>query len=61
LLSELVAERGMALVTVAHDASLLAALCDRVIVVRDGRIAFDGPLAGLDLPANIESWRGPPR
>jgi phosphonate transport system ATP-binding protein len=61
LLSGLVAERGMALITVAHDATLLGALCDRVIVVRGGRIAFDGPLTGLDLPANIESWRGPPR
>jgi zinc transport system ATP-binding protein len=39
-------ERGLTLILVAHELGPLAGLMDRAIVMRDGRIAYDGgPLA----------------
>jgi len=36
-------EGGMTLVLVSHDAGTIEAVCERVIVLDEGRIAFDGP------------------
>jgi zinc transport system ATP-binding protein len=36
-------ERGASIVLVAHELGPLGALVDRAIVMRDGRVAYDGP------------------
>ena len=43
-----VAARGATLISVVHNPALLPRLCDRVIGLRAGRVAFDLPLADLD-------------
>ncbi|MEG1456266.1 MAG: ABC transporter ATP-binding protein, partial [Comamonas sp.] len=45
LLRDIHAQRGTAFVLVTHDPRL-AARCDRVVELVDGRIAADGPPAG---------------
>lgn len=51
LLAQLRRETGLALVMVSHDLSAVAALCERTVVLRDGRIVEDGPTRGiLDAP-----------
>jgi zinc transport system ATP-binding protein len=45
-LSELV-RRGTALVIVLHEVGWLAGLLDRGVVLREGRIAYDGPISEL--------------
>lgn len=37
------ADRGATLVVVAHELGTMTELIDRVVVMRDGRIAYDGP------------------
>jgi phosphonate transport system ATP-binding protein len=41
-------EAGTALITVVHTPSLLPVLAERVIGLREGRIAFDRPVADVD-------------
>ena len=36
-------DRGATVVLVAHELGPLAALVDRAVVMRDGRVAYDGP------------------
>jgi ABC-type polysaccharide/polyol phosphate transport system ATPase subunit len=36
---------GMTLVLVSHDAGTIETVCDRVVVLDEGRVAFDGPTA----------------
>jgi zinc transport system ATP-binding protein len=43
-------QRGVTVVLVAHELGPLAPLVDRVVVVRDGRLAYDGP-ALADTPS----------
>ena len=43
LLTECVAERGAALLVSLHDFELARRRCDRVVGMRDGRVAFDLP------------------
>jgi len=47
LLRALVAERGMALAVVTHDMGVIAALADDVVVMRQGRIVEQGPVANI--------------
>lgn len=42
LLTELRAERGLALIMVSHDLSAVAAVCERTVVLRDGQIIEEG-------------------
>jgi zinc transport system ATP-binding protein len=52
-LAELV-RRGVTIVLVAHELGPMAPLVDRTVVMRDGRIAYDGPpLASFQ---DIEGW-----
>ncbi|GAB3596500.1 ABC transporter ATP-binding protein [Microbacterium tumbae] len=52
LLSRLRAETGMALVMVSHDLSAVAALCERTIVLQNGRVVEEGATRGiLDAPS----------
>ncbi|MFG6503621.1 ABC transporter ATP-binding protein [Microbacterium sp. P05] len=43
LLQRLRRESGLALVMVSHDLSVVAALCDRTVVLRHGRVVETGP------------------
>ncbi|MGY1814650.1 dipeptide/oligopeptide/nickel ABC transporter permease/ATP-binding protein [Blastococcus sp. SYSU D00820] len=44
LLRELQQEYGMAMVIVTHDFGVVADICDRVVVMKDGRVVEVGPL-----------------
>lgn len=43
VLSALVKERGLSLMMISHDLSVLAATCERLVVMRDGQIIEQGP------------------
>ncbi|MBB5643299.1 ABC transporter ATP-binding protein [Cryobacterium roopkundense] len=45
LLTRLVRERGLSLVLISHDLSVLAATCDRIVVMQKGSVVEDGPSA----------------
>ena len=47
VLHQLRQENGLALLMVSHDLSTVAALCDRTIVLRDGRVVEAGPTRQL--------------
>ncbi len=47
LLDALVTERGMGVVFVTHDLAVAAGFCDRIAVMRDGRIVEEGPAGTL--------------
>lgn len=47
LLGELHGELGLSIVMVSHDLDSVAALADRVAVLAEGRILFEGPLEAL--------------
>jgi len=52
VLEELVAH-GVTVLLVAHELGPLAPLVDRAVVLRDGRVQFDGPVA--EVPSGLES------
>ena len=43
LLTRLNRERGVTMVLATHDLNLAAALCDRLVLMRDGRVFAQGP------------------
>jgi iron complex transport system ATP-binding protein len=43
LLRKLNRERGVTMVLATHDLNLAASLCDRLILMRDGRVVAQGP------------------
>jgi iron complex transport system ATP-binding protein len=43
LLSRLNRERGVTMVIATHDLNLAASLCDRLVLMRDGRVVAQGP------------------
>ncbi|MEC5181442.1 ABC transporter ATP-binding protein [Arthrobacter sp. CG_A4] len=45
VLTALVASRGLSLIMISHDLSVLAATCERIVVMQQGRIVEDGPSA----------------
>ena len=47
LLRELRARLGMGMIFVTHDLSVVRVLCDRVVVMREGRIVEEGPTADV--------------
>lgn len=47
LLAELRASRGLSLLFVSHDLAVVASLCDRVVVFRDGLVVETGPTADI--------------
>jgi ABC-type glutathione transport system ATPase component len=44
LLHDLVAERGMAMVFVSHDLAVVASVCERILVMRNGHHVESGPI-----------------
>ena len=59
LLSRLNAE-GMTIIAVVHDLALAGRFMQRVIGMRDGRIAFDGPAGEVLRPEPLEEVFGVP-
>ncbi len=55
LLANLVTERGMAMVFVSHDLAVVSTVCERILVMRDGRMVESGPI-GQVLAAPAESY-----
>jgi iron complex transport system ATP-binding protein len=53
LLRRLNAERGTTLVVSTHDLNLAAALCQRVVLLKNGRVLAQGPTADTLTAANI--------
>jgi ABC-type glutathione transport system ATPase component len=47
LLRTLQAERGLTVLIVTHDLAVVAAVCDDVLVMKDGRIVESGDVAGV--------------
>ena len=47
LLNRLRAARGIGLLMVSHDIAAIAACCDRILVMQEGRIVEDAPRAAL--------------
>jgi iron complex transport system ATP-binding protein len=43
LLSRLSHDRGVTMVLATHDLNLAAAVCDRLVLLRDGRVLAQGP------------------
>ncbi|WP_221438357.1 ATP-binding cassette domain-containing protein [Actinoalloteichus hoggarensis] len=43
LLGRLVADRGLGLMMISHDLSVLASCCERLAVMHDGRVVEEGP------------------
>ncbi|MER8265716.1 ABC transporter ATP-binding protein [Streptomyces griseus] len=56
LVAELWQRRGCAVLLVTHDVDEALLLADRALVMRDGRIAYDTPVA-LDRPRGVGSAR----
>ncbi|MGG5173922.1 dipeptide ABC transporter ATP-binding protein [Pseudarthrobacter sp. J1763] len=47
VLTALVASRGLSLILISHDLSVLAATCERIVVMQQGKIVEDGPSADV--------------
>lgn len=43
VLTDLVSSRNLTLVMISRDLAVLAAVCERIVVMKDGRIVEDGP------------------
>jgi iron complex transport system ATP-binding protein len=53
LLRRLNLERGVTMVLATHDLNLAASLCDRLILMRDGRVVAQGPTRDVLTAASI--------
>ncbi|TWH21764.1 ABC-type dipeptide/oligopeptide/nickel transport system ATPase component [Prauserella rugosa] len=47
LIAEAVRERGTTLLFITHDLAVVASVCERVLVCRDGRIIEEGPVRAV--------------
>lgn len=50
------AAEGMAFLIAEHDTDLLAAICDRVVVVDQGALVLAGPAAEVLADPRVEAW-----
>ena len=53
LLRRLNAERGTTMIVSTHDLNLAAALCEQMVLLKEGRVVAQGPTADTLTPANI--------
>ena len=52
LLRQLRQERGLSIILVSHDLGVIAQMCDRVVVMKDGQVVETGSVAQvIDRPA----------
>jgi ABC-type dipeptide/oligopeptide/nickel transport system ATPase component len=47
LLARIKRERGTSLLFISHNLAVVRRLCDRVMIMRDGRVVESGPVATL--------------
>jgi len=55
VLKQLNAERGTTLVVSTHDLNLAAALCERIVLLKDGRVIANGPTGDTLTADNIRA------
>ena len=53
IIEKLNCERGMTIISVTHDINLAARYARRMIAIRDGRMAADGPPAAILTPETM--------
>jgi iron complex transport system ATP-binding protein len=58
LLARLNRERGVTMVVATHDLNLAASVCDRLIVMRDGRVLAKGPTGEVLTADTVEQLYG---
>ncbi len=58
LIRDIVAETGATAITITHDMESVRAIGDRVALLQDGRIAWDGPVAQMDGAAPLAGFLG---
>jgi len=51
-------EQGMAIILISHHLQEVKDICDRVVVLRDGRVVLDDPVKDLELPEIIQAMIG---
>lgn len=58
LIRGIVTETGATAITITHDMDSVRAIGDRVALLQDGRIAWDGPVAQMDKAAPLAGFLG---
>jgi iron complex transport system ATP-binding protein len=58
LLSRLNGERGVTMLLATHDLNLAASICDRLILMRDGRVVAQGATTEVLTPARVRDIYG---
>ncbi|VDS08891.1 Arginine transport ATP-binding protein ArtM [Paracoccus haematequi] len=58
LIRGIVTETGATAITITHDMDSVRAIGDRVALLQDGRIAWDGPVSGMDHAAPLAGFLG---
>jgi len=58
LLRQLNQERGVTMVLATHDLNLAAALCDTLVMVREGRVLMQGPTRDVLTSATVQQLYG---
>ncbi|AUH32210.1 ABC transporter ATP-binding protein [Paracoccus tegillarcae] len=58
LIRGIVDETGATAITITHDMSSVRAIGDRVALLQEGRIAWDGPVADMDQAAALRGFLG---
>jgi iron complex transport system ATP-binding protein len=58
LLRQLHRDRQLGIVVSIHDLNLAAAFCDRLVLLRDGRVLADGPTRDVLTPAHVRALYG---
>ena len=58
LIRGIVTETGATAITITHDMDSVRAIGDRVALLQDGHIAWDGPVAGMDRAAPLAGFLG---
>lgn len=59
LLRQLNRDRGTTVVMTMHDINLAALVCQRLVLLKAGRIAFDGPIGAVDATALADIYEVP--
>lgn len=55
LVSSLARHKALGVVVVSHDIDLSANYCDRILLLREGRVFAEGPPADVITPENVEA------
>jgi iron complex transport system ATP-binding protein len=58
VLTRLHDERGVAIVISTHDLALAGALCERIVLIREGRVVADGSVDEALTSANVRTVYG---